>query len=479
MELLVFIVVLFGLLPLGIPIAVILIIGAFALMFYMGMFDLSIVSQQIVMGTNNFSLMAIPFFMLAGEFMSAGGLSKRIVSFANLAVGRIRGGLGYVAIVASMIFAGLSGSAVADAAALGAILIPMMLANGYRPERAVGLICAGAIIAPIIPPSIPMIVLGSSVGLSISRMFMSGIVPGIIIGLTLMAVWFVIVRIDGYRDVTRYNVEESLVILKESMPALVMPIMIIGGIRFGVFTPTESGAFAAIYAFLVSMFWYRELKLEELPKVFMMAAKSTAVVMFIVGAASAVGWFITVAQIPVQIAALFSTFKDSPVTPLLLMINVFLGGMGMVMDLTPNLLIFGPVFLPVVTQAAIDPYFFALLMIFNLCLGLITPPGGDHSLLGLRHGKHQTRHPAQGHHALSRCRVRPAFRFHADATADSGSTEGDRRLAGEYAGTAGGGSTATSRPASAVRLGEPVLPAHFDAASGTRPDAPFRPAVAR
>ena len=381
MELLVFIVVLFGLLPLGIPIAVILIIGAFALMFYMGMFDLSIVSQQMVMGTNNFSLMAIPFFMLAGEFMSAGGLSKRIVSFANLAVGRVRGGLGYVAIVASMIFAGLSGSAVADAAALGAILIPMMLANGYRPERAVGLICAGAIIAPIIPPSIPMIVLGSSVGLSISRMFMSGIVPGIIIGLTLMGVWFFIVRIDGYRDVTRYTAKEGLVILKESMPALVMPVMIIGGIRFGVFTPTESGAFAAIYAFLVSMFWYREMKLDELPKVFMMAAKSTAVVMFIVGAASAVGWFITVAQIPVQIAALFSSFKESPVT-LLLMINVFLGGMGMVMDLTPNLLIFGPVFLPVVTQAGIDPYFFALLMIFNLCLGLITPPVGTILYLG-------------------------------------------------------------------------------------------------
>ncbi len=381
MELVVFIVVLFGLLPLGIPIAVILIISGFALMFYMGMSDFSIVSQQMVMGTNNFSLMAIPFFMLAGEFMSAGGLSKRIVSFANLAVGRVRGGLGYVAIVASMIFAGLSGSAVADAAALGAILIPMMLANGYRPERAVGLICAGAIIAPIIPPSIPMIVLGSSVGLSISRMFMSGIAPGLLIGLTLMAVWFVIVRIDGYHDVTRYTGREALVILKESMPALVMPLMIIGGIRFGVFTPTESGAFAAIYAFVISRSWYREMKLEDLPKVFMMAAKSTAVVMFIVGAASAVGWFITVAQIPVQIAALFSSFRDSPVT-LLLLINVFLGGMGMVMDLTPNLLIFGPVFLPVVTQAGIDPYFFSLLMIFNLCLGLITPPVGTILYLG-------------------------------------------------------------------------------------------------
>lgn len=381
MELLVFVAALFGLLPFGIPIAVILIICAFSLMFYMGMSDVSVISQHIVMGTNNFSLMAIPFFMLAGEFMSEGGLSKRIVNFANLVVGRVRGGLGYVAIVASMIFAGLSGSAVADAAALGAILVPMMLANGYRPERAVGLICAGAIIAPIIPPSIPMIVLGSSVGLSISRMFMSGIFPGILIGAVLMAAWFVIVRIDGYKDVSRYTAKEALEILKDSIPALIMPIMIIGGIRFGVFTPTESGAFAAVYAFLVSMLWYREMTFSALPKVFLTAAKSTAVVMFIVGAATAVGWFITVAQIPNQIAALFGSLKDSPVA-LLVMINLFLIGMGMVMDLTPNLLIFGPVFLPVINQAGVDPYVFALIMIYNLCLGLITPPVGTILYLG-------------------------------------------------------------------------------------------------
>jgi len=381
MELIVFVVALFGLLPFGIPIAVILILCAYSLMAYMGMTDLSVVSQQIVMGTNNFSLMAIPFFMLAGEFMSSGGLSKRIVAFANLAVGRVRGGLGYVAIVASMIFAGLSGSAVADAAALGAILVPMMLANGYRAERAVGLICASAIIAPIIPPSIPMIVLGSSVGLSISKMFMSGIFPGILIGTILVVTWFVIVRIDGYRDVSRYSAKEALSILKDSVPALIMPVMIIGGIRFGVFTPTESGAFAAVYAFLVSAFWYRELKLSDLPQVFLTAAKSTAIVMFIVGAASAVGWYITVAQIPMQIVELFGNFKNTPVA-LLLMINVFLAGIGMVMDLTPNLLIFGPVFLPVINQLGIDPYFFSLVMIFNLCLGLISPPVGTILYLG-------------------------------------------------------------------------------------------------
>lgn len=381
MELVVFVVTLFALLPLGIPIAVILVVCGFVLMFAMGIWDPSIVSQQIVMGTNNFSLMAIPFFMLSGELMASGGLSRRIVSFANLAVGRIRGGLGYVAILSSIIFAGLSGSAVADTAALGAILVPMMIANGYKRERAVGLICAGAIIAPIIPPSIPMIVLGSSVGLSITKMFMSGIVPGLMIGLALMVVWFFIVRVDGYKDVTRYSKEEARAILKDSIPALVMPIMIIGGIRFGIFTPTESGAFAAVYALLISLFWYKELKFRDLPKVFVATAKSTAVVMFIVGAASAVGWFITVAQIPMKIGNIVSGMGSSRVA-LLLVINLFLFVIGMIMDLTPNLLIFGPVLFPVINQVGINPYFFALLMVLNLCIGLITPPVGTILYLG-------------------------------------------------------------------------------------------------
>lgn len=381
MELFIFVIALFTLLPFGIPIAVVLVACSYILMLAMGLWDPSIVSQQIVMGTNNFALMAIPFFMLSGELMSTGGLSKRIVSFANLAVGRTRGGLGYVAILSSILFAGLSGSAVADAAALGAILVPMMIANGYKRERAVGLICAGAIIAPIIPPSIPMIVLGSSVGLSISRMFMSGIVPGLLIGLGLMLAWFVIVRVDGYKDVTRYTKAEGRAIFLDSIPALIMPLMIVGGIRFGIFTPTESGAFAVVYALLISLFWYRELKIRDLPKVLLTTAKSTAVVMFVVGAASAVGWFITVAQIPMKLAEMLSGLLNMQVV-LLLVINIFFFIIGMIMDLTPNLLIFGPVLLPVITQAGINPYFFALLMVLNLCIGLITPPVGTILYLG-------------------------------------------------------------------------------------------------
>jgi tripartite ATP-independent transporter DctM subunit len=386
MELLTFLLSLFVLLPLGIPIAIVLILCAIALMLVMGNWDSMIISQQMVMGTNNFSLMAIPFFMLAGELMAKGGLSKRIVDFANIIVGRFKGGLGYAAVLASIIFAGLSGSAVADAAALGAILIPLMVADGYQPSRSTGLICSGAIIAPIIPPSVPMIVLGSAVGLSISRMFMSGIVPGIILGIALMITWGFIVKKDGYNTIRHYSRAEIKNILIESIPALIMPMMIIFGIRCGVFTPTEAGAFAVVYAFLVCFFWYKELKMSDVAGIMVSAAKSTAIVMFIVGAATAVGWLITVAQIPNQFAALFGSVMHHQLL-LLLIINFFLLLLGMVMDLTPNLLIFGPVIFPVIQQAGIDPYFFAILMVLNLCVGLITPPVGTILYLGCGVGK--------------------------------------------------------------------------------------------
>lgn len=385
MEVFIFLATLFVLLPLGIPIAIILVLCAIALMAFTGNWDPSIISQQMVMGTNNFPLMAIPFFMLSGELMSAGGLSQKIVDFANIVVGRVRGGFGYAAVLASMLFAGLSGSPVADAVALGSILVPLMVQNGYKVDRAVGLICAGAIIAPIIPPSIPMIVLGTSVGVSVSRLFMSGLVPGVILGLALMGAWYWIVRKDGYNDVRKYSWRESWKIIRDSLPALFMPILIIGGIRFGIFTPTEAGAFAAVYAFIISVFWYRELKPNKIVEIFVNTAKSTAVVMFIVAAATAVGWFITVAQIPMQVASLFEGFIDKPVL-LLLIINFFLFVLGMVMDLTPNLLIFGPVLFPVIERAGIDPVFFGLIMTLNLCIGLITPPVGTILYLGCSMG---------------------------------------------------------------------------------------------
>jgi len=385
MELFVFLVTLFILLSLGIPVAIVLAGCAIVLMAYMGEWAPSIISQQMVMGINNFPLMAIPFFMLSGELMTAGGLSKRIVDFANIAIGRLRGGLGYAAVLGSVLFSGLSGSAVANASAFGNIMIPLMKQSGYKTHRVVGLISAGSILDPIIPPSIPMIVLGTSVGVSVSGLFIAGIVPGIILGLSLMAVWYWVVKKDGYKDIKIYSKQEMSKIARDSIPALFMPVLIVGGIRFGIFTPTEAGAFAAVYAFLVSMLWYRELKFNQLIQVFINTARSTAIVMFIVAAASAVGWLLTVAQIPDQIALLLEGFIDRPLA-LLLIINLFLFLIGMVMDLTPNLMIFGPMLFPVIRQAGIDPIFFGVIMTLNLCIGLITPPVGTVLYIGCNAG---------------------------------------------------------------------------------------------
>lgn len=375
MELVVFLVSLFGFLALGVPICIVLVLCSICLMLFSGMWDTMIIPQAMMDGANNYPLMAIPFFVFAGEIMAEGGLSKRVVQLAQLMIGRVRGGLGYAAIVSSVIFAGLMGSSVGEAAALGGLLLPMMAQVGYKPGRAGGVIAAGAILGPIIPPSTNFIILGATVGLSITKLFMIGLVPGLLIGLALLVVWFFVVRYDGYNETITFTREESIKILIDATPAFMMPVLLLGGIRFGIFTPTEGGAFAAIYAIAVCMLYYRELSFRELLRVSARAARTTAVVMFIVATATAVGWFITAAQIPMQVAALFSPLIDRPVL-LLLAINVFLFLAGMVMDLTPNILIFAPVFYPLIMQAGIDPYYFGLLFVLNLGIGVITPPVG-------------------------------------------------------------------------------------------------------
>ncbi len=376
MELFIFLGTLFFFLAFGIPICLVLVLCAMVLMWHSGMWDAMIIPGSMLDGANNYPLMAIPFFVFAGEIMAAGGLSKRVVQLAQLMIGRVRGGLGYAAVVASIIFAGLMGSSVGEAAALGGLLLPMMKEVGYKPGRAGAVIASGAILGPIIPPSTNFILLGATIsGLSITKLFMIGLVPGILIGLALMVVWFFVVRKDGYNETITFTREEKWKILIDSTPAFLMPVLLLGGIRFGVFTPTEGGAFAAIYAIVVCVLYYRELSFRELLRVSARAATTTSVVMLIVATATAVGWFITIAQIPNQMTALFSPLIDSPVL-LLLCINVFLFLIGMVMDLTPNILIFAPVFYPLITLAGIDPYYFGLLFILNLGIGVITPPVG-------------------------------------------------------------------------------------------------------
>ena len=375
MELVIFLISLFALLALGIPIAIVLVLCSMALMYYSGMWDTMIIPQAMLDGANNYPLMAIPFFVFAGEIMTEGGLSKRVVQLAQLLIGRVRGGLGYAAIVASVIFAGLMGSSVGEAAALGGLLLPMMAQVGYNPGRAGGVIASGAILGPIIPPSTNFILLGATVGLSITKLFMIGLVPGLLIGLALMVTWFFIVRIDGYNEKITFTKEEARKIILDSTPAFMMPVLLLGGIRFGIFTPTEGGAFACVYAIAVCTLYYRELSFKGLLEVSARAARTTSVVMLIVATATAVGWFITLAQIPAQVASVFKPLVDSPFL-LLIAINVFLFAAGMVMDLTPNILIFAPVFYPLIEQAGIDPYYFGLLFVLNLGIGVITPPVG-------------------------------------------------------------------------------------------------------
>lgn len=381
MELFIFLGTLFPLLLTGLPIAIVLLACSIILLHWIDMYDPLLLAHQLVSGTDNFVLTTVPFFILAGELMKHGGISQQLIKFAELVVGRFRGGMGYVTILACMLFAGLSGVAIADVSALGSILIPLMVAAGYRKDRATGLVCSAALTAPIIPPSLPMIILGVTVELSIGRLFVMGIVPGILLGLSVMVAWFIMVRRDGYTDVSRVPMSEALPIFLKALPSLMLPVIIIVGIRMGFFTPTEGGAVACVYAFLVAVLINRQLKMNTLPDILYAAVKSTATVLFIVGGACTIGWLITMADVPAQIIERMEVLVAKPIA-LLLVLNVLFLMLGMVMDITPIILIFGPVVFPLIRAAGIDPYYFALILILNLCIGLITPPVGTVLFVG-------------------------------------------------------------------------------------------------
>ncbi|HEY6612298.1 MAG TPA: TRAP transporter large permease subunit [Pseudomonas sp.] len=375
MTLTIFLGTLLGGMALGIPIAFALLLVAVALMLHLDLFDAQIIAQNLLNGADSFPLMAVPFFMLAGEIMNAGGLSKRIVNIAMALVGHKRGGLGYVAIIASCLLASLSGSAVADAAALAALLVPMMVRAGHSRSRSAGLIAAGGIIAPIIPPSIGFIVFGVASGVSISKLFMAGIVPGIMLGAALAVVWWFVSRTENVEMPPKRSRQEVLRALLDGSWAMGLPVIIIFGLKFGIFTPTEAAVVAAVYSLFVAVVIYRELKIGELYEVIISAARTTSVVMFLVAAAMVSSWLVNIADLPGQLAGLLEPFMDNP-TALLLVIMVLIVMVGMVMDMTPAILILTPVLMPAVTQAGIDPVYFGVLFIINTSIGLITPPVG-------------------------------------------------------------------------------------------------------
>lgn len=359
----------------GLPVAFALLLSAMVLMLHMDMFSADILAQSLINGVDSFPLLAIPFFLVAGEVMSQGGLSTRIVRLAMAMVGHRQGGLGYVAILTAIVLAGLSGSAVADAAALVSILYPMMRKAGYPQGRSLGLLAAGGIIAPIIPPSLPLILIGVAGNISIAKLFMGGIAPGLMMGVTLMIVWSIVIRGEEVETLPKASSAERWKALREGFWALLLPVIIIGGIRSGAFTPTEAAVVAAVYAIIVSAFIYRELTWSGLVHVLIGAGRSTAMVMFLVGSAMVAAWLITVAQLPQQLAVALEPLIDNP-RLLMLVIMLLVLAVGMVMDLAPTVLILVPLLMPVVKMAGIDPVYFGLMFILNCSIGLITPPVG-------------------------------------------------------------------------------------------------------
>ncbi|MFT4172960.1 MAG: TRAP transporter large permease subunit [Rhodocyclaceae bacterium] len=376
MTVTIFMVSLLGAILAGVPIAFALLLCGLALMIHLDIFDAQVMAQNLVGGANSFPLLAIPFFVLAGEIMNAGGLSRRIVDLPMKLVGHKAGGLGFVAVIAAMIMASLSGSAVADTAAVGALLIPMMRRANYPVGRSAGLIAAGGIIAPIIPPSIPFIIFGVASGLSISRLFMAGIVPGVMMGAALMSVWWWQARHLDLPRAPRATRDELINSLRESIWALLLPVIIIGGFRSGIFTPTEAGVVAAFYALFVALFVYRGMRLMDIYPILVAAARTTAVVMFLVAAAQVSAWLITYAELPLMVSDLLAPLIDSP-RVLLFVVMLAIMVIGMVMDLTPTVLILTPVLMPLIKTAGIDPIHFGVLFIVNASIGLITPPVGN------------------------------------------------------------------------------------------------------
>jgi tripartite ATP-independent transporter DctM subunit len=375
MTIAVFVLSLLGAMALGVPIAFSLLICGVALMLHLNMFDAQILAQNLIEGSNSFPLLAVPFFMLAGEIMNAGGLSRRIVNFAMACVGHIKGGLGYVTIMAAVIMAALSGSAVADAAALASLLLPMMVAAGHDRARSAGLIASAGIIAPVIPPSIGFVIFGVAGNVSISKLFMAGIVPGIMLGAALWITWWWLARTEVVQVPPRKSMREIGVAMREATWALVLPLIVVFGLKFGVFTPTEAAVVAAVYAIFVSTVIYKELDLKSLVPLFITAAKTSAIVMFLVAAAMVSAWLITVANLPAQLITLLQPLLDSP-RLLMLTIMVITMVVGTALDMTPTILLLTPVLMPVVKAAGIDPVYFGVLFIINNAIGLITPPVG-------------------------------------------------------------------------------------------------------
>ncbi|KRB35927.1 TRAP transporter large permease [Acidovorax sp. Root70] len=337
--------------------------------------DAQLLAQNLVAGVDSFPLLAVPFFILAGELMNSGGISRRIIDMAQAWVGHIRGGLGYVAIGAAVLMASMSGSALADTAALATILLPMMRQQGYPMNTSAGLIASGGIIAPIIPPSMPFVIYGVTTNTSISALFVSGIVPGLMMGVGLIFAWRWVLRDMDLPQGEPLPIKDRLRATVRAFWAMLMPLIIIGGMKTGVFTPTEAAVVAAFYALVVALFVHREMKLPDIYGVLVRAAKTTSIVMFLCAGAQVASYMITLADLPNVLTNWLGPLVENP-RLLMAVMMIVLVLIGTALDLTPTILIFAPVMLPIAVKAGIDPVYFGLMFVLNGAIGLITPPVG-------------------------------------------------------------------------------------------------------
>ncbi len=333
------------------------------------------VVQKTFTAVDSYSFLAVPFFMLAGAFMSAGGVTRRIVDFSMALVGALAGGLALVVAVAGMFFAALSGSSAATTAAIGASMIDEMERRGYPRSFAAAVVASGGTVGIVIPPSVTLVVYGSIANVSIADLFIGGVVPGLFMGIAMCVLSWAISKRKGYKGEGTFSITRMLRSLKDCSWALMMPVIILGGIYLGIFTPTEAAAVAAVYGAFVGIFIYKELKLSDLPKTLLSAARSTTMIMFVVGAANVFGWILTWAQVPHALAAYFATITDNPFI-FLMLVNVLLLIIGTLVNASAAVVIVTPILLPVALGLGIDPLFFGVIMVVNLAIGCITPPVG-------------------------------------------------------------------------------------------------------
>jgi len=376
----------FVLVFLGVPISITLGISSVGALALCSDYELVICCQKMFQSVNSFPLMAIPFFMLAGSLMSGGGISRRIVAWCETLIGHVTGGLAMVGILACMIFASISGSAVATVAAIGGLLIPEMKKRQYPPEFSTAIMTAAGTMGPIIPPSIGFVLYASMANVSVKDMFLGGYIPGIMMGLALMVFAYIEAKRRKYpKKETRSTAREVLVSTKDAVLALITPIIIIGGIMFGIFSPTEAGAIACFYAWIIGAFVYKELSFKKLIAALKDAAITSTVCLYLICTASIFSWILTAERVPQAVAAAFLAVTKSKYV-ILLLLNLLLLIVGMFIDATPAIIMLTPVFVPLMQQLGVDLVHFGVFMELNLCIGLLTPPVGSCLFVGCKVG---------------------------------------------------------------------------------------------